>query len=276
MSFVFIAALTVLGARIAADVDSRLEEAACPDVALCRFARYPSPLLKGTQYEPHPEILNTNFWARGLDFSCASPWNDSTGTLRAGTAISRRHVVFAKHFPLWTGVRIAFVDGEGQVTHYTIRKTKSIGKTDIMIGSLDYELAPGIRPAKLLPDDFPKCLGDAAGLPVVTLNQREEALVSELNGLYTNGAPARVWNRHARRQGRTAFGKEIVVGDSGNPTFLFVNGEPILLYCVQSVGTGCGSGPWLHTKKREIQSAMDELCPGYKLECFDFEKAMPR
>ena len=57
-------------------------------------------------------------------------------------------------------------------------------------------------------------------------------------------------------------------GDSGNPAFLIVDNQPILLYCL--FRGGYGSGPALHLYRREIQAAMDELCPGYTLETFDF------
>ena len=32
----------------------------------------------------------------------------------------------------------------------------------------------------------------------------------------------------------------------------------------------------MHSFRREIQAAMDELCPGYKLEEFDFSRLIDR
>ena len=60
--------------------------------------------------------------------------------------------------------------------------------------------------------------------------------------------------------------------DSGNPAFLLVGNEPILLYCLYSGGVG--HGPAIHLYAKEVQKAMDELCPSYKLESFDFSKAL--
>jgi len=45
----------------------------------------------------------------------------------------------------------------------------------------------------------------------------------------------------------------------------------ILLYCLYTGGAGLG--PFVHTKRRQIQQAMNNLCPGYKLETFDFAAA---
>ena len=67
-----------------------------------------------------------------------------------------------------------------------------------------------------------------------------------------------------------ALGGKIVTGDSGNPAFLLIGSEPILLYCLHTGGVG--HGPAIHAHRREIQKAMDELCPGYMLEVFDFSR----
>ena len=83
---------------------ARLVEREDPAVGLARLAEYPPS--KGRLgfprclfEKPFPE--NEKFWLRGIDFSCVSPWNDSCGTQRAGTLISRRHIIFAKHYPPW-------------------------------------------------------------------------------------------------------------------------------------------------------------------------------
>ena len=148
------AALPVLD--FATNSIARRIESCDPAVCLARFADYPPS--KGKLGFPrclfeNPFPANPHFYLKDVDFSCASPWNDSTGTLRAGTLISKRHIIFAKHFPLWKGVRI-------------------------------------------------------------------------------------------------------------------------LLHCCHQ--GGCGSGPAVHLYAKEIQQAMDDLCPGYKLEEFDFSRLIER
>lgn len=238
-----------------------------PAVCLSRFVDYPPS--KGKLgfprclwEKPFPE--NEKFWLKGVDFSCASPWNDSCGAQRAGTLISKRHVIFAKHFPLWNGCRVLFVDQAGEVCPCRLEATKALEKCDIMIGSLDYEVAPNIHSAKILPEDYEKWIGDASGLPIVTFNQQERALLSECRGITSNS----VSNVASTNTSWKALGGKIVTGDSGNPAFLLIGNEAILLYCLYSGGVG--HGPSVFRYRKDIQKAMDELCPGYKLETFDF------
>ena len=240
-----------------------------PAVSLSRFSDYPPS--KGKLGFPRclwekPFPANEKFWLKDVDFSCASPWSDECGRLRAGTLISKRHIIFAKHFPLWKGCRVLFVDGAGDVCPCRVKATKALEKCDIMIGSLDYEVTPSIHPAKILPDDFAKYIGDGKGLPIVTFTQHEKALLSECHGITTNT----VMNGQSTNALWKTLGGNIVVGDSGNPAFLLIGNQPIMLYCLLSGGVGHGPSVFAHRK--EIQAAMDELCPGYQLEPFDFSK----
>ena len=241
-----------------------------PAVCLSRFADYPPS--KGKLGFPRclwekPFPGNERFWLKDVDFSCASPWNDEGGPIRAGTLISKRHIIFARHLPLWRGCRILFVDRQGEVCPCRIEATKPVGKTDIVIGLLDYEVTPNIKPAKILPDDFQKHIGDGKGFPIITFNQNEEAVVTEVREFreYLNTDIA------VPRPGWKGLGKRLVSGDSGNPAFLLIGKEPILLFCVLSGGL-VGTGPSVFHFRREIQRTMDELCLGYKLEPFDFSK----
>ena len=242
-----------------------------PAVCLSRFVDYPPS--KGKLGFPRclwekPFPDNEKFWLKDVDFSCASPWNDECGRLRAGTLISKRHIIFAKHFPLWKGCRVLFVDQAGDVCPCRVKATKPLEKCDIMIGSLDYEVTPNIHPAKILPDDYAKYIGDGKGLPIVTFTQHEKALLSECHGITTNT----VMNGQSTNALWKTVGGTIVGGDSGNPAFLLIGNQPILLYCLLSGGVGHGPSVFAH--RREIQAAMDDLCPGYKLETFDFGKIM--
>ena len=127
-------------------------------------------------------------------------------------------------------------------------------------------MTPSIHPAKILPDDYAKYIGDGKGLPIVTFTQHEKAFLSECRGITTNT----VMNGQSTNALWKTLGGNIVVGDSGNPAFLLIGNQPILLYCLLSGGVG--HGPAIHRYRREIQAAMDELCPGYALEVFDFSR----
>ena len=240
-----------------------------PAVCLSRFEDYPPS--KGKLGFPRclwekPFPANEKFWLKDVDFSCASPWSDECGTVRAGTLISKRHVIFAKHFPLWKGCRVLFVDREGEVCPCRVEATKVLEKCDIAIGSLDYEVTPSIHPAKILPVDFAKYIGNGKGLPIVTFNQREQVFLSECRSIASNYLS----NAASTNAAWKALGGKIVTGDSGNPAFLLIGREPILVYCLLSGGVG--HGPAIHSYRHEIQKAMDELSPGYTLEVFDFSR----
>ena len=157
-----------------------------------------------------------------------------------------------------------------------------------MIGLLDYELTPNIRLAKVMPVDWLEHIGCETNFTILTFNQNEQLLCSELSIVQTNVWPWGLWNHNVTAdrvsipiQGN-AFSQSgegdrqievpeealqrkgmIRLGDSGNPAFLIYKGEPILLYCLS--GGGCGSGSYIHLRLTEIQSAMDELALGYKL-----------
>lgn len=168
-------------------------------------------------------------------------------------------------------MRIVFVGQDGGVCPLYIEGVASVPNTDIGVGLLNAEVTPNIMPARVLPDDYAKWIGTGEGLPVLTLDQKECASLTQLNGVPTNG-PARVWNRTPKSESWKRFFKRMVGGDSGNPAFALVADQPILLYCLKTGGPG--SGTWIHRHKPAIQKAMDELCPGYKLEEFDFSKVV--
>lgn len=236
-----------------------------PAVSLSRFVNYPA------EARNDKFTLNTNFWAKGVDFSCVSPWNSSCGSLRAGTLISKRHVVFAKHFPLPKGTRIVFVGEDGGVCPCYITKTKGVENADMVVGLLNAEVTPNIHPAKILPQDFWKYIGDGYGLPMGTFDQEEKLLLTVANPMFTNGPPHRVVSSRIPKDPRwVQFREKVIGGDSGNPAFLLIGDTAILQYCLQT--GGAGSGNPMYFCRREVQAAMDELCPGYALEVFDFEQ----
>ena len=246
---------------------------AVPEKCLSRFLEYPpGPGKLGFPrcLWENPFPRNPDFWLKNVDFSCASPWNDAHGPLRAGTAISKRHIVYAKHFPLALGTRIAFVGVNGDVSHYALRAARGVDGTDIMVGLLDYELTPDVHPAKVLPSGFEKRLVEGSKWPVVTFNRREQAYLSEITVVRADSRPAhvRLVNGKASNPAWRTLGGNLVGGDSGNPAFLLYQGHPILVYCVYYGEEG--RGPPIHEYLRAIQQAMDELCPGYRLEPFAF------
>ena len=239
---------------------------------LSRFLDYPpNALIANSTFLSDnftsPFKPNPDFWLKDVDFSCASPWNSGGGRLRAGTAISPRHIIFSKHFALGKDARIVFVSKEGVPSAYYIQSVECLPDCDIAVGLLNAELVPDVRLAKVLPPDFENYIEKLEGLPVVTLNQNEQAMLSEMKPTYTNSPTYKLDDfREPMANECKSYHLDIHKGDSGSPTFLICNSEPILLFCQTTTIGGYG----LHRYRHEIQKAMDKLCPGYKLECFDF------
>ena len=257
-------ALTALGASSWTNVDARLR-VADPALALSRFENYPNGAAKDV-FRP-----NQRFWATNFDFSCASPWNSQGGSTRAGTLSSKRHIVFAKHFPLAVGTRLVFVDNAGGVCPCHLDAVRFVEGADIAVGLLNAEVTPNIHPAKILPPDAAKYIGTGEGLAVGTFNQREMLYATEMNAMPTNGPRWGHMRCHVPKESHwQPFRNRLIGGDSGNPAFLLIGNEPILIYCL--TGGWSGSGPPIHLYRNKVQQAMDDLCPGYTLEEFDFTK----
>lgn len=254
---------------------------------LSRFDGYPASVSSLTPEKTLATCImpSTNFWAKDFDFSCVSPWNSASGRLRAGTAISPRHVVFANHFPVVSGARMIFIGEDGGVCPCTLAKTARVGTTDIIIGALDYDLTPNIKPAKVMPKDWLEHVAGVTNFPTVTFTQNETLLYSEFVLTSTNFSYLALRNRAPDHEpielqgprGSIAVPEEAIqrhgmirVGDSGNPAFMVWKGEPVLMYCL--LNGGAGSGPWLHLRLKEIQETMDELAPGYQLNVVDLKQ----
>lgn len=212
--------------------------------------------------------LNPDFWGREIDFSCISPRNDRFGGMRGGVAVSLRHVLFANHFPIPVGTRLHFIGNDGEVCTCSVDATRPVPSSDVGVGLLNAELTPNIHPAKILPDDFTNYVGTVKGLPCVVFDAESKGIVADVADIPANPKRWAAFSRLPADPGRAAFGERIVVGDSGQPCFLIVGTEPVLLYTMKMGGGG--AGPAVHLLRHEIQRVMDELCPGYKLESFDF------
>ena len=211
---------------------------------------------------------NENCWAYGIDISGASPWNESEWGLKGGTAISRRHIIFAHHYQIPPGNTIKFIGTDNTPNIFTIVTNKSLAGTDITIGLLSGDLPDSITPSPILPADYNLYIGDAWHVPMLRLNRVEEATIIDSNSLpypSTNidGLPP-------TDSVRAQYFVGVISGDSGNPKF-FVCGDTAILTCaVQGFGTGSsGVGPFVTRYRKRIQAVMDELCPGYTLRAFN-------
>jgi hypothetical protein len=110
----------------------------------------------------------------------------------------------------------------------------------------------------MLPSDANDYLpGVANGVPCLCFDQEEKGLVTDLSELTATRAGFKV----PPAAGRAGFYEAKIGGDSGNPAFLIVNGEPVLV-TTWTFG-GAGAGPNYAAIRSQIDTAMTTLGGGY-------------
>jgi hypothetical protein len=199
-----------------------------------------------------PSSWGKNF-TRRLDFTGVA-WDDT----RTATAVSPLHVVMAAHYQRPVGLAVVFHDRKGRPHRRTLVAVESIPMLDAAVGKLDSPLPSSVRPYRLLP---PSSHYEAlVGCLAVVTDQQRRAFVHEV-GLVTNGA---VFFRHTNRV-EPMFGKVLIGGDSGHPSFLLVGGEMVLIGTHSAGGAG---GDAFYSYPRlfsEVNEAMTKLGGGYQL-----------
>ena len=246
-----------------------------PTNSLRKFLDYQT---NGTNF-----VLNPLFWAADIDTSCASMWNNSRWSTKghycdywtkAGTAISKRHIIAAYHYGLPVGTTLWFMGTNGCAYTRHVTGLQAVTNTDILIESLDSELPDAVMPVKILPANYSEYLDDGRGLPVATFDQEEKLLVAETYAFPPFEKRTSVIEAYSPNNlTRKAFFEYVIGGDSGNPRFLIL-GNQLVLLCTMRYGWG-GSGDFVTHFKTEIQNTMNALCPGYQLEevdLSDYEK----
>ena len=260
-------AVSTNGVDLCRSVDERLV-GKTPSVALPMYNGYP---MYGPSLVNH---INTNCWAYGLDFSCASPWNTVyTSRLYPATAISRRHVILAAHLTPTDFQPLYGFRGTNNVFYTrSLVATNYIGN-DIVVGLLDSELPAAVNPAKILPADAPDYIKSGRGVPVIALDQYERVYVTDMSALYEFRKDTGVGDvdgvsfSRPNNVTRKAFNKfPLQGGDSGDPCFAVISNNLVLL---SHLSLADWFGPSYATLKSQIQAAMDALCTGYSLEEYD-------
>lgn len=212
-------------------------------------------------------VRNGNVWCSDLNLTCISVWNSTGGATRAGTLISPRHIIFAAHYEINVGATVRFVTMNGTVVNRTMTAKMrhpdyNPHYPDLTIGVLDSDVPNTIGFAKILPADwenyFPSLDNQTYALPSVGLDQEEKATIQDLYALGTM-----VSSKRPIDSKRLALYEDKITGDSGNPMFIIINDEPVIL-TVWTYG-GSGSGTSIAYHKNTINSIMTTLGGGYQL-----------
>jgi hypothetical protein len=243
--------------------DALLQAAAPPTTSL--------PIYTTQDFTNQVYVRNPACWAASIDLTGISPWNQAYANLRAGTLISPRHIAFAKHYPLSTtpgNNDIVFVTAANvPITRKLVAVTYPAA--DIGVGVLDADVPSDIAFYKVLPRDWKPFLPNTNNLPMLMLDQQEKALVRNMEP--TGGSASYCFHKTPPNPARAQFSETLIGGDSGNPGFLVVNGEAILVL-THHYSTG---GPLYTTHFDAVNAAMIQLGGGYQLTEFDLG-AVPR
>jgi len=184
-------------------------------------------------------IRNENLWCHDLDLTAISPWNSNGKHTKAGTLITPRHLIGARHYMFPVGTVVRFVEKDAP---YVVHERTVVGRSDsgliggdIAIYTLYSDLPATITPVKFFPADNQNYIRrvDKIKPPLFYLDQEEKALIadlvllSQINISPPSTAPL------------SNFYETPIGGDSGNPLLFIVDGGAVLL----STFLGSSGGP---------------------------------
>jgi len=206
-----------------------------------------------------PAYARNPAWA-DLDLTCFSPWNSYYGAQMGGVAISPRHVLLAEHFSGGTGTASVangttwrFVTRDNVIVNRTITNKLRVGVTDLCIALLDSDLPDTITPARVLPPDYAN-YSAPADYPAIYSDFEKKVHV---RWLYDLGGFASL----SADPLRSAWGEDVITGDSGSPMFIIFGRVPVLLGLFQT-STG---GPSVSAQVANVNAVMTTLGGGYAL-----------
>jgi hypothetical protein len=210
---------------------------------------------------------NPTCWASSLDWTGVSPHNSAGGFQRGGTLISPRHLIWANHFNIPNGTTMTFVSAENQIVTRTLTNSLQISSSDIRVGVLNSDIGASVSHYSVLPSNWDDYLVTVSQtyIPLVTTDQEQKAICRELSNISITAHGGRMFHRLAQVSPRQNFSENIVVGDSGRPMFMIINGEMVFLGCHYNTGAIVS----LHEYITEINAAMTTLGGGYQLTQVD-------
>lgn len=230
---------TVLPARINAFIAGKLQNKTASNAVAVYSSQ--DPYFNGLG----KFIRNPACWLNGVkNISCFSPAQMSGANWwqRGGALITRKHVLFAKHFApsiITGGTPLIFVAADNTVIRRNIMQYETIPWDDVAIALLNSEVPSNIEIAKVLPKNYLDYfeIGSATPTYCVGLDQQEKALVKISTGLGTrtvNYDGASLTYRHFMINESfsghqyQSFNENVIVGDSGNPVFYIINNELVV------------------------------------------------
>jgi hypothetical protein len=225
-------------------------------------------LFSGFTASPIGWIRNAVSWVRAFNWTGVAAGINGLGGVGGGTLITRKHVLFAHHVPYpERPFDIFFTNKDSRTFSYKVTAIQQVAGTDIAIGTLDRDADASLNVYRVLPDNWLQYIANktetlsAMGityrqtktvLPILYVDSEKKVSTADLTEVRMNKAtvtppsfePARAWT------------EALVVGDSGNPIFVMLGSELVLLgawYTGTDAGV-VGTFPWLIDYKAQIES----------------------
>lgn len=209
---------------------------------------------------------------RAINLDGQSPWNSLGQYARSGTLISPRHIIFAKHFRFAPNTTIVFIDSNNGIIERKIEKVElAPDPIDIGVALLDKDVPESIPFYPIVPRlVWQQYLGNVpvnTDIPIIYLDQEDRVGVHNVkaNAFYSGS----VNMSHTKGVDKRAeFDEPVILGDSGNPAFAIVGGQPVLLFTHYDIPFG----PNFSTHFDLINSLMTKLGGRYQLSTLDLSR----
>lgn len=218
------------------------------DLSQGELGLLPSSPEKGvlfTYYEPKGMAKWKSNWTLALDMTGVS-WNDS----RTATLIDDQFVVMAAHYTRPMNVPVMFHDRDGKPVERYITAVRSLAPmADVAVGKLNLPV-----PGEIKRYQFAAISEVKPGRPVLITDQTKTVSVHQvqsIQGVLVSFA--------FLPQIDAVYRRNLITGDSGNPTFL-ISGNDLKLLETHFYG-GPGSGPCYanHQIQQAIRAAISEM-----------------
>jgi hypothetical protein len=248
---------------------------------------------------------NTGCWVYplGKELTCISPWNSHNlfeSNTRTCTLITPQHVLCATHFPPNSaGNTIVFVTEDNQIITRKVVDNSYVQNfmSDLLVILLDSPLPDSIKPCLLLPSNYLNYLNFK---PIISniqysykhtspevcglfLDKQKQANIGamefgfKLDGvnIISNGTRT-VRIIDSENELLKSFYEQVIVGDSGSPLFLIINGKLCLLTTFKDPGGGHLVGDYISYINSAIATLKienpDWISTDYTVTEFDFSE----
>lgn len=184
-------------------------------------------------YNPNGDSVMNTTWTRKFDASGIS-FNDK----KTCTLITRQHVVMASHYKRAVPSSVIFHDRNGKQISRVLVSARNVSG-DCAIGLLNQPVPAGYKVYPLLVPE-PNLGEKLKGEFVLVTDQNKRVFVHEVAGVSKQANNYSMIFLKYDSSKKVGYGKMLVSGDSGNPSFVMVNGGPVLIETHHTGGSGAG------------------------------------